>query len=107
MHDKDVNDLAKKRYLDTNLIDFLLQNSLSHVHTDKTTLFIGPALFPSGIAGIENDVFEEAKTKAIQRKRVQKKKASLARFSKKGVTFLAPVIEERHFFTGNPRGPKR
>ena len=61
MSDKDVNDLSKKKSLDTSLVDFLAQTCLNSVSTDKSTLFIGPALFPSGITAIENNVFEEAK----------------------------------------------
>ena len=50
MSDKDVNDLSKKKFLDTSLIDFLAQTCLKSVSTDKSTLFISPVLFLSGIA---------------------------------------------------------
>ena len=98
MSAKDLNDLSKKRFLDTSLIDFLLQNCLSEVVTSSTNLFVGSALFPTTIAKVDNDIFEEAKTKKVQQRRVERKRASLARFSDIPVTFLMPVIEEGHFF---------
>ena len=99
----DITNLWTNEYLNTNLIDFLLQNTLGSVASNTESLFVGPSLFPTGIAATEYDILLEARdtsrrTRAANVCRVNRRKQQLQRFAKQPSVFVAAVIELEHFF---------